>query len=176
MKTTGIIRKIDELGRIVIPKEIRNNLNIRSNNDIEIFVEEKDIILRRFSKDKSLEDEVSNYISIINEYFDFDVIITNMEKVIMSSSKNYEELVNNDLDSGFIRLLDDRKKVIVNNINTLNITSKFSVNTKYAVLPIIVDADVIGSFVIIANTEITNNNLLVINVIHSLVRKMLANN
>ncbi|MEG0798845.1 MAG: stage V sporulation T C-terminal domain-containing protein [Bacilli bacterium] len=176
MKTTGIIRKIDELGRIVIPKEIRNNLNIRSNNDIEIFVEEKDIILRRFSKDKSLEDEVSNYISIINEYFDFDVIVTNMEKVIMSSSKNYEELVNNDLDSGFIRLLDDRKKVIVNNINTLNITSKFSVNTKYAVLPIIVDADVIGSFVIIANTEITNNNLLVINVIHSLVRKMLANN
>ncbi|MEG2726757.1 MAG: stage V sporulation T C-terminal domain-containing protein [Bacilli bacterium] len=176
MKTTGIIRKIDELGRIVIPKEIRNNLNIRSNNDIEIFVEEKDIILRRFSKDKSLEDEVSNYISIINEYFDFDVIVTNMEKVIMSSSKNYEELVNNDLDSGFIRLLDDRKKVIVNNINTLNITSRFSVNTKYAVLPIIVDADVIGSFVIIANTEITNNNLLVINVIHSLVRKMLANN
>ena len=48
MKATGIIRKVDELGRIVIPIEIRNKFNISVKDDIEIFVEGKSIVLKKY--------------------------------------------------------------------------------------------------------------------------------
>lgn len=48
MKSIGIIRRVDELGRIVIPKEIRNNLKIKEGSEIEIFTEGKSIILKKY--------------------------------------------------------------------------------------------------------------------------------
>ena len=47
MKSTGIVRKIDNLGRIVIPKEIRNNLKIEDNASLEIFTDNNSIVLKR---------------------------------------------------------------------------------------------------------------------------------
>ena len=48
MKSTGIVRKVDELGRIVIPREIRNKFEIAEKDPLEIYVEGNDIILRKF--------------------------------------------------------------------------------------------------------------------------------
>ena len=48
MKSTGIVRKIDELGRIVLPIEIRNTMNIESRDPIEIFVDEDKIVLKNY--------------------------------------------------------------------------------------------------------------------------------
>ncbi len=48
MKSTGIVRRIDELGRIVLPIELRNNLGIKTKDAIEIFVEEDRVILKKY--------------------------------------------------------------------------------------------------------------------------------
>ena len=48
MKSTGIVRKIDELGRIVLPIEIRNNMDIKNRDAVEIFVDEDRIILKKY--------------------------------------------------------------------------------------------------------------------------------
>ncbi len=48
MKSTGVVRKIDELGRIVLPIEIRNNLDIKSRDAVEIFVDADKIILKKY--------------------------------------------------------------------------------------------------------------------------------
>lgn len=48
MKSTGIVRKLDELGRVVIPKEIRNKLDIEEKDPIEIYLDGSSIILRKF--------------------------------------------------------------------------------------------------------------------------------
>ena len=50
MKTTGIIRRIDDLGRIVIPKELRKTLRIKNGESLEIFVDGEDIILKKYSQ------------------------------------------------------------------------------------------------------------------------------
>ncbi|MGM0396938.1 MAG: AbrB/MazE/SpoVT family DNA-binding domain-containing protein [Bacillota bacterium] len=49
MKSTGIVRKVDELGRVVIPIELRRNLDIQVKDPLEIFVDEDKVILRKFS-------------------------------------------------------------------------------------------------------------------------------
>lgn len=48
MKSTGVVRKIDELGRVVLPVEIRNNMNINTKDSLEIFVENDKIILKKY--------------------------------------------------------------------------------------------------------------------------------
>ena len=47
MKSTGVVRRVDKLGRIVIPKEIRRNLKIREEDNLEIFIDSESIILIR---------------------------------------------------------------------------------------------------------------------------------
>jgi AbrB family transcriptional regulator, transcriptional pleiotropic regulator of transition state genes len=53
MKSTGVVRKVDELGRIVIPKELRNTFDIKEKDPLEIFVEEEKIILKKYSPFKA---------------------------------------------------------------------------------------------------------------------------
>ena len=65
MKSTGMIRKIDELGRIVIPKEIRNNLKIKDNEAVEIYVEEDKMILQKYNQMLSYEDKCNKLIFLI---------------------------------------------------------------------------------------------------------------
>lgn len=48
MKSTGIIRRIDDLGRIVIPKEIRRNIRVGEGSPMEIFVTEEGILLKKY--------------------------------------------------------------------------------------------------------------------------------
>ncbi|PFY29441.1 AbrB family transcriptional regulator [Bacillus toyonensis] len=62
MKATGVTRKVDELGRVVIPKELRNTLGIKEKSPLEIFVEGEDIVLQKYQPDGvcALTGEVSN--------------------------------------------------------------------------------------------------------------------
>ncbi|QWI63737.1 AbrB/MazE/SpoVT family DNA-binding domain-containing protein (plasmid) [Bacillus mycoides] len=63
MKATGVTRKVDELGRIVIPKELRNTLGIKEKSPLEIFVEGEDIVLQKYKPGRvcALTGEVSNH-------------------------------------------------------------------------------------------------------------------
>lgn len=57
MKSTGIVRKVDELGRIVLPKELRRTLEINEKDPLEIFVDEEKIILRKYTpRDVAVEE------------------------------------------------------------------------------------------------------------------------
>lgn len=49
MKATGIVRRIDDLGRVVIPKEIRRNMNIREGDPLEIFIEDGGVVFKKYS-------------------------------------------------------------------------------------------------------------------------------
>ena len=82
MKSTGILRKVDELGRVVIPIELRNKLDIHEKDPLEIYVEGNDIILRKFQpncifcgstenlveyKDKLVCDKCSKQLNVLQE-------------------------------------------------------------------------------------------------------------
>ena len=67
MKTTGVIRRIDELGRIVIPKEIRKSLRIKNGESLEVFLDGDSIILKKFSQIESLENISVDYVEAFNQ-------------------------------------------------------------------------------------------------------------
>ena len=69
MKATGIVRRIDDLGRIVIPKEIRRSMRLREGDAMEIFLEDNRICLEKYSiSDEDLATRCQKYISIMGNY------------------------------------------------------------------------------------------------------------
>ena len=107
MKNTGVIRKIDDLGRIVIPKEIRNNLNIKSFDDLEIYVESNKIVLNKISTEEFLKSNSKLIIDSTSDLVDIKIYITDKEKVITNG-----DLENKKLDNKLLEILNDR--MIVN--------------------------------------------------------------
>ena len=82
MKSTGVVRRIDELGRIVIPKEIRRNLGIRDGENIEIFTENDSIILKKYYRMSTSSDLASNLCELVYNNFNYKSMITDREKII----------------------------------------------------------------------------------------------
>ncbi|NFO48178.1 AbrB/MazE/SpoVT family DNA-binding domain-containing protein [Clostridium botulinum] len=66
MKATGIVRKVDELGRLVIPMELRRNLNIAEKDALEIYVEGDNIILKKYTPGCAFCKEVNNLVVFPN--------------------------------------------------------------------------------------------------------------
>ena len=85
MKTTGIIRRIDDLGRIVVPKELRKTLRIKNGDSLEIFVDNEDIILKKYSPMESIEEAAAKYVESFNQVIKHSVIVTDKDRVIAAS-------------------------------------------------------------------------------------------
>ena len=156
MKSTGITRKIDELGRIVIPKEIRRNLGIRDGESLEIFTDEDSIILKKHSQMERFEDLGAKLGEIINAIFKVDVIITDREKVI--GATNNKDLIDKKINKDLIYLIDNREELIENENRSMEFDN-ISINGKFTIVPIIASIDSLGLVVIVANDDKDYSNL-----------------
>lgn len=96
MKATGIVRRVDELGRIVIPKEIRRNMGITMNTPVEIFTENDSLCIRRY-KSNNISIEFENFMGVLaeikNDYNPEQVLKLNeIEKQCKEILKNIESI------------------------------------------------------------------------------------
>lgn len=98
MGSFGIIRKVDELGRIVIPKEIRKILDIKSGSSLEIIVsEEKELVLKKFSEVKNLSGLFSVFMESFFSIFQIPIVLCDEEKIIYVVGVNKKEFLYKDL-------------------------------------------------------------------------------
>lgn len=65
MKTTGVIRRVDDLGRIIIPKSVRKELNIKEGEPMELFIDGNDVVFRKYTFD-NCENETYNCDACVN--------------------------------------------------------------------------------------------------------------
>ena len=83
MKATGIVRRVDDLGRVVVPKEIRKTLKIREGDPVEIYTDsEGDIILRKYSPIGEMGDFARSYAQAMSQIAGHRVMVTDREKVV----------------------------------------------------------------------------------------------
>lgn len=128
MKATGVIRRIDDLGRIVIPKEIRRSLKINEGDSVEIFVDDNKIILNKYSIIDSINVLSKRIVDSFYKIFNKDIVITDKENII-NSSKNNSLNISNLKDK-----IESREEICSSN---------------YFLIPIVVDSDAIGSIILI---------------------------
>jgi len=152
MESKGIVRRVDELGRIVLPREMRKSLNIRVGSKLEIgIVDGNKFLLSKYSDMVSLKeysDAVANAISVSIEH---DVLISDMEKVLSSSKKKY---INKNFTEEVQELIYKKEIVIKKADDGSEMIEFFSGNGKefscQLIVPIVKDGDAIGSIIILA--------------------------
>ncbi len=149
MKQTGVTRKIDELGRIVIPKEIRKNLGIRDGEALEIFTSEDSIILKKYFEVRKYEDLSSKLCELIKNIYNVDLVITDREKVITASNKDIVE--NTKLNNKFLELIDNREMFISKELSTINLG--IDISGYFIIIPIIASSDSLGLVIIISDND-----------------------
>ena len=172
MKSTGIVRRIDELGRIVIPKEIRKNLKIKDGEPLEIFINQSEIILKKFSNMSDMERNFNDYVNIINDITGNNILITDRDKVISCNQKiiSYKDkAIGDDIED----LLEMRTPILVNKIKPLLITQDESIKTNYYIIPLRVNSDVSGLIIMLSKNEINDNEKNVLDIVSKLITRQL---
>ena len=141
MKSTGVVRRIDELGRIVIPKEIRRNLGIRDGENIEIFIDNDSIILKKYYRMTTSSNLASDLCELIYNTFNYKIIITDREKILAHAGINCD-LKEHLLNEEFLNMIEERE--IKTKENTTLTIGEYTLNGNFAFIPIISLNDSIG--------------------------------
>ncbi len=165
MKETGVIRRIDELGRIVIPKEIRKKMKIRNGDSIDIFIDNEKVVLQKYSPLKDLETISEVLLDSIKKIYNTKVIITDVTKVI---STNIHDEIDTTLSLEYIKLIEKKNVIDIN--HSINLTEKYVISSSSKVKPIIIYGDLIGS-IIVLECNVKTDDLL--NLIHSFISNYL---
>lgn len=153
LKSTGVVRRIDELGRIVIPKEIRRNLGIRDGENVEIFTEEEAIILKKYNRMSSNNELASSLCELINNIFNFKLMITDREKIIASSGLN-QDVENKKLNEELLKIIEEREIITIEEEN-LNLED-IEIKGNFVFIPIISLNDSIGLVILYNENKITD--------------------
>lgn len=161
MKATGIVRRIDDLGRVVIPKEIRRTLRIREGDPLEIFVDrDGEVILKKYSPIGELGDFAKEFADSLYENLNHTTLISDRDTVIAvagASKKDYLEKPVGDIVEGS---MENRKTVVETNQGEASIV-KDTVErySSYVIAPIIAGGDPIGTVILIGKEDVTMGTL-----------------
>src|SRR6478672_5833317 len=115
MKATGIVRRIDDLGRVVIPKEIRRTLRIREGDPLEIFVDrDGEVILKKYSPISELGDFAKEYAEALYDSLGHNVLVCDRDSIIAVAGVSKKDYLNKNISDVVEKTMEDRNSVLVN--------------------------------------------------------------
>ena len=143
MKATGIVRRIDDLGRVVIPKEIRRTLKIHDGSPLEIFTEtDGSVVFRKYSQVSEMADFAQDFARVFFETAGAPCCITDLDLVVAASGKPAKELVGRRIGEKLRAALLERKA----HAGGVEVTEESDVKAG-CLYPILVSGDVVGAVV-----------------------------
>ena len=164
MKATGVVRRIDDLGRIVIPKEIRKVLRIKEGDPIEIFTgREGEVILKKYSPIGELSEFATNYAETLSKTTGHIACITDKDTVFAVSGGAKKEFLEQNISEELEQLMED-KEIYTSKDNSnvsVPITKNDNSQRKYnaqVVYPIISNGDTIGTVILLSKESNTQMN------------------
>ena len=158
MKATGVVRRIDDLGRVVIPKEIRRTLRIKEGDPLEIFTDkEGEVILKKYSPIGELSEFAEEYAETLNKTTGHIACITDKDTVIAVSGGSKKEYLEQNVSDELEQLMED-KEIYTSKENSdiaMPITQgdKEKKDKRYnsqVVYPIISNGDTIGTVILLS--------------------------
>lgn len=149
MKATGIVRRIDDLGRVVIPKEIRRVLRIREGDPLEIFTDrDGEVIFKKYSPIGELGAFATQYAETLHKTCELSVVICDRDAVIASAGVPKREFADKRLSHNIESIMEGRSLFRPTPDAECDVTADYA--GKYTVscaMPIISDGDIIGCVV-----------------------------
>ncbi len=147
MRATGIVRRIDELGRVVIPKEIRRTLRIRENEPLEIFTEKNgEIIFKKYSPMGELAASSLQCAEAISKSSGCGIVVCDNESIIGTSGVPKKQFSDKLLSDGVLTLLEKRKHYVASGDESIAVTENGNGRVS-CFSPVISDGNVIGAVI-----------------------------
>ncbi|AHL69963.1 stage V sporulation protein T [Bacillus altitudinis MN12] len=150
MKATGIVRRIDDLGRVVIPKEIRRTLRIREGDPLEIFVDrDGEVILKKYSPISELGDFAKEYADALFDSLGHSILICDRDTYIAVSGSSKKEYLNKSISDLLERTMDQRNSVLEDSKKEIQLVDGIDDDVSaYTIAPIVANGDPIGAVVL----------------------------
>lgn len=154
MKATGIVRRIDDLGRVVIPKEIRRTLRLREGTPLEIFTDrEGEIILKKYSPMVELASFAVQYAEAMAQSTGLMVCITDRDQVIAVAGGPKKDLLQKPISKQLEHAINERESIIAarEDKGFFSMTAdEMEGITSMAMTPILCEGDAIGSVALLS--------------------------
>lgn len=187
VKATGIVRRIDDLGRVVIPKEIRRTLRIREGDPLEIYVDrEGEVILKKYSPVGELSDFAKEYADSLHEAIEHVILVADRDNIVAVAGAPKKEYLNKAIGPVLEKAIEERKVTVIHDIAEYcsahgieldeddDFTRSF---TSQVIAPIIVEGDTIGAVLISTkqpNLELGNMELKLAETAAAFLSKQMA--
>ncbi|MBO8433845.1 MAG: stage V sporulation protein T [Tyzzerella sp.] len=158
MKATGIVRRIDDLGRVVIPKEIRRTLRIREGDPLEIFTDrEGEVILKKYSPVGELGTFAKEYADSLSQTVGHITCIVDRDHIVAVSGGSKKDFYDKNISADLENCINKRNTVIAkrsdsNFVPVLEDDLEDVYNTQL-ISPIISEGDVMGALLFLANDK-----------------------
>lgn len=159
MKATGIVRRIDDLGRVVIPKEIRKTLRIKEGTPMEIYTDrEGQIILKKYSPIGELNTFAREYVEALVQTTGLAACITDRDLVVAAAGSGSRELEGKEISSDLDAVIAGRKGRMVSQDSRENISvisDAMDLFCQKMIQPILCASDAIGAVILLTKSEKT---------------------
>ncbi|WP_170005979.1 stage V sporulation protein T [Bacillus fonticola] len=155
MKATGIVRRIDDLGRVVIPKEIRRTLRIREGDPLEIFVDrDGEVILKKYSPISELGNFAKEYAEALYDSLGSPVIVCDRDTVISVAGGSKKEYLTKPISEKVESVLENRSSTLVTEQGSVALVDGYEESiSSYTIGPIVANGDPIGAVIIYSKEE-----------------------
>ncbi|MBP3967012.1 MULTISPECIES: stage V sporulation protein T [Paenibacillus] len=154
MKATGIVRRIDDLGRVVIPKEIRRTLRIREGDPLEIFVDrDGEVILKKYSPIGELGDFAKEYAESLSESTGHIALITDRDNIIAVAGASKKDYLEKQIGSMLESCMENRKAIIESGGSYEIVKDIGETFSAFVAAPIVAGGDPIGTVVLLSKDE-----------------------
>lgn len=177
MKSTGIVRKIDRLGRVVIPKEIRKTLRIRVGDPLEIFTDrDGQIIFKKYSPIAELSNIAEEYALALSESLDCGVVICDKDTILACDGVRGKEYMNNYVSKAMVDKLIGTSAVRFNGADVVEIIDRDDMSKvkSQVICPVCMESDPIGGVILISREkEFTDTDLAVAKTLAVLIEKQM---
>lgn len=156
MKATGIVRRIDDLGRVVIPKEIRRTLRIREGDPLEIYTAtDGEVIFKKYSPVGELSEFAGQYADVISRISSLPTLICDKDHVIAAAGVSKREFLERRVSAVLENYMESRKSYAANQQNAGDIQPIEGIEHPASVIyPIISSGDVTGAVVMLSSESI----------------------
>ena len=156
MKATGIVRRIDDLGRVVIPKEIRRTMRIREGDPLEIYTSPGgEVIFKKYSPMGELSSFAAQYAEALSQATKLPIIICDRDHCVAAAGISKKEVLERRVTPSLEQIMEQRKSVRFKNDESLQALEGVKREIKVGV-PIINAGDVSGAVVLVSDESGAN--------------------
>lgn len=153
----NFIKRIDDLGRIVIPKEVRRFLDIQNNENMEISINNNEIVLKKYNFLNKLEKNLIKLCNLVQNISNKIIVVTDRDKVIYST---IESIINKEISKKLKDNIINQKELDMN----IHITDEYKIESNFIYKPLIIESNQVG-LIILIDEDINEKDELLLEIV-----------